>query len=48
MTCWSVPVTAPTELFRPVTTRNASKAVVEQVRVAVDLALLVAGDRLPP
>jgi DNA-binding FadR family transcriptional regulator len=41
-------VTAPTELFRPVTTRNASKAVVEQVRVAVDLALLVAGDRLPP
>jgi len=48
MTCWSVPVTAPTELFRPVTTRNASKAVVEQVRVAVDLALLVVGDRLPP
>lgn len=45
---WSVPVTATTELFRPVTTQNASKAVVEQVRVAVDLALLVPGDRLPP
>jgi len=48
MSCWSEPVSAAAELFRPVTTQNASKAVVEQVRAAVDLALLIPGDRLPP
>jgi len=48
MSCWSEPVTATTELFRPVTTQNAANAVAEQVRVAIDLALLVPGDRLPP
>jgi DNA-binding FadR family transcriptional regulator len=41
-------VTAPAQLFRPVSTQNASKAVVEQVRTIVDLALLIPGDRLPP
>jgi len=48
MSRWSEPVTATTELFRPVTTQNAANAVAEQVRAAVDLALLVPGDRLPP
>ena len=41
-------MTAPAQLFRPVTIQNASKAVVEQVRTVVDLALLIPGDRLPP
>jgi GntR family transcriptional repressor for pyruvate dehydrogenase complex len=35
-------------MFHPITTQNAFEAVVEQVRTAVDLALLVPGDRLPP
>jgi DNA-binding FadR family transcriptional regulator len=35
-------------MFRPVTTQNAAELVVDQVRAAVDLALLVPGDRLPP
>ena len=35
-------------MFHPITTQNAIEAVVEQVRTAVDLALLVPGDRLPP
>jgi DNA-binding FadR family transcriptional regulator len=35
-------------MFRPVTTQNAFELVVDQVRTAVDLALLVPGDRLPP
>src|SRR6266540_3242849 len=35
-------------MFRPVTTQAAFELVVEQVRAAVDLALLVPGDRLPP
>ncbi len=38
----------PAELFRPVSTQNAFEAVVEQVAAAIDLALLVPGDRLPP
>jgi DNA-binding FadR family transcriptional regulator len=35
-------------MFRPVTTQNAFELVMDQVRTAVDLALLVPGDRLPP
>jgi DNA-binding FadR family transcriptional regulator len=35
-------------MFHPITTQNAFEAVVEQVRTAVDLGLLVPGDRLPP
>lgn len=35
-------------MFRPVSAQHASALVVEQVRTAVDLALLVPGDRLPP
>jgi DNA-binding FadR family transcriptional regulator len=41
-------VTATSPMFHPITTQNAFEAVVEQVRTAVDLALLVPGDRLPP
>jgi DNA-binding FadR family transcriptional regulator len=41
-------VTATSSMFHPITTQNAFEAVVEQVRTAVDLALLVPGDRLPP
>ena len=41
-------MTATSPMFRPVTTQNASELVVDQVRTAVDLALLVPGDRLPP
>jgi len=41
-------VTATSPMFRPVTTQNAFELVVDQVRTAVDLALLVPGDRLPP
>src|SRR6266545_461845 len=43
-----LPVTATSPMFRPVTTQNAFELVVDQVRTAVDLALLVPGDRLPP
>jgi DNA-binding FadR family transcriptional regulator len=35
-------------MFHPISTQNAFEAVVEQVRTAVDLALLAPGDRLPP
>jgi DNA-binding FadR family transcriptional regulator len=41
-------VTATSPMFHPITTQNAFEAVVEQVRTAVDLGLLVPGDRLPP
>jgi DNA-binding FadR family transcriptional regulator len=41
-------VTATSSMFHPITTQNAFEAVVEQVRTAVDLALLAPGDRLPP
>jgi DNA-binding FadR family transcriptional regulator len=41
-------VTATSPMFHPITTQNAFEAVIEQVRTAVDLALLVPGDRLPP
>jgi DNA-binding FadR family transcriptional regulator len=41
-------VSATSPMFHPITTQNAFEAVVEQIRTAVDLALLVPGDRLPP
>jgi DNA-binding FadR family transcriptional regulator len=41
-------VTATSPMFHPISTQNAFEAVFEQVRTAVDLALLVPGDRLPP
>jgi DNA-binding FadR family transcriptional regulator len=42
-------VTAATPpLFRPVDPHNAFELVVEQVSAAIDLALLVPGERLPP
>jgi DNA-binding FadR family transcriptional regulator len=38
----------PPPLFKPVDPQNAFELVVEQVSAAIDLALLVPGDRLPP